>query len=99
VTRWLLTPAAQADIDAIWAYSAERWGTERAIRYVLTIRAALDGLVEGNSVSRSAEHVRPGYRKHLVGSHVVFFRLQDGDLHVVRILHQHMDVDGQLAEG
>jgi len=27
MTRYILSPAARADLDEIWEYSAENWGT------------------------------------------------------------------------
>ncbi|MFQ8432040.1 type II toxin-antitoxin system RelE/ParE family toxin [Amaricoccus sp. W119] len=29
---FVLSPAAQADLDEIWDYTAERWGQEQAAR-------------------------------------------------------------------
>lgn len=93
----LLTPRARADLDAIWAYSEEKWGRRRAEAYVRLIAKAFDDLAAGASVARSAEDVRAGYFRLTVGSHVIFFRLpDDGSLTVVRILHQRMDVSRHL---
>ncbi len=44
-------------------------------------------------IGRACDDVRPGYRKHAVGSHVLYYRLISGEIiDVVRILHQRMDV-------
>lgn len=93
----LFSPAAQADLLQIRDYTIERWGTAQAERYLLAIRDACRELADGRRQGRSAEAVRPGYKKAAVGSHTVFFRLTDaGDLAVIRILHQRMDVDERL---
>jgi toxin ParE1/3/4 len=42
------------------------------------------------------DDLRPGYRKYLVGSHVLFYRVTNTDVVVVRILHQRMDVERHL---
>jgi plasmid stabilization system protein ParE len=34
VTRFFLTPAAEADLEAIWDYTEEQWGWRQAERYV-----------------------------------------------------------------
>lgn len=34
------SPAAQADIEGIWDYSADRWGPDQADRYTDEIRDA-----------------------------------------------------------
>jgi len=40
--------------------------------------------------------VRSGYRKKKSGSHVIFFKLIDDGIDVIRILHQRMDFDRHL---
>ncbi len=93
----VLSPAAQADIADIWDYTADRWGEAQAERYVLGVRDACQRLAAGSMTSRAADDIRAGYRKAVVGSHVLFFRIgADGVLTVIRVLHQRMDVAGNL---
>lgn len=95
--RVLISPAAQADLDGIWRFSVERWGEARAERYILAIRNACEALADGRRSGRPVDHIRPGYRKLSVGSHVLFFRIRDdGAIDVVRILHQRMNAGGRL---
>jgi len=92
MTGFVLPPAAQADVAAIWDYSAARWGTARADDYVRAIRDACHGLAAGTKASRTADDIRAGYRKAAVGSHILFFRHTDrGLIDIVRVLHQRMD--------
>ena len=91
-----LSPAAEADIDAIWDCSEERWGRPQAIRYVRDLDATCAGIAEGRVLSLSAEDIRSGYRKAACGSHMIYFRQDGDDIEVVRILHQSMDVDRHL---
>ena len=93
MTGYILSPAAQADIEQIWDYTVERWGLEQADRYVLAIRTACQELADGKRFSRTAEDIRQGYHQTAVGSHILFFRRTDaGPLLIVRILHQSMDI-------
>jgi len=95
--RALLSPAAQADLDAIWNYTATQWGTGQAADYVRDIRDACAALARGERLSRPADEIRAGYRRCLVGAHVLFFRVTPaGDIEIVRILHQRMDVNRHL---
>ena len=89
------TPAALADIGAIWDYTAETWGMDQADRYVDDIRAACVALAGGERSGRRVD-VRDGYLKYPVGRHLIFYR-QDGlGIVVIRVLHQSMDVDRHL---
>ena len=96
MTGYILSPAAQADLESIWDYTVTHWGETQAEDYTRKLREACEALSKGKLVSRSAEDIRQGYRKVAVGSHVMFFRPQSGVLVVIRILHQSMDVARHL---
>jgi toxin ParE1/3/4 len=90
-TNYRLSRAARHDIDAIWEYSAQQWGDERAERYIAAIRNALDRINAGLVRPRSRPDVRDGYFGHTVGSHMLLMRKTRTGWEVVRILHQNMD--------
>lgn len=93
MTGYILSAAARADLDSIWDYTSETWGVDQAESYVLAIRAACEALASGKRRGRSADDIRSGYRKLAVGSHLLFYRTTDnGEVDVIRMLHQRMDV-------
>lgn len=88
----VLSPQAKADIDAIWDYTAQSWGSaDQAERYVLRIRKAIEGLATLPECGSKVESVREGYLKYPVASHVIFYRLRSDRVVVIRILHRQMD--------
>lgn len=96
---YILSPAAQADINQIWDYSALNWGEEQANRYVLDIRHACEGLADGSRQGRAIDDIRPGYRRLAVASHALFYRITDaGMIAIIRILHQRMDAASRLQD-
>ncbi|NIF54857.1 type II toxin-antitoxin system RelE/ParE family toxin [Burkholderia sp. Ax-1724] len=95
---YVLSPAAERDLDDIWDYTVARWGEAQAERYILSIESTVVGLADGTQPSLSAEDIRRGYRKALVGMHVVFFRESATLIDVIRILHQQMDIPGRLGD-
>jgi toxin ParE1/3/4 len=96
VTRYVLGPRAQRDIDEIWDYSAQAWNAGQAEIYIRRIQRALVRLAEQPRLGRSCDDIRPGYRKFRTGSHFVFYRLIDDGIDVVRILHESMDCEEHL---
>lgn len=86
----LLSPKAKQDIERIWDYTEEKWGVSQAEFYINSIPKILDGLCDGAVVSQSAAQIRDGYRKVLIGSHVIFFKENANSIEVIRILHQRM---------
>lgn len=53
-------------------------------------------LLDNPELGVSADHVRAGYRKLRVQSHLIFYRIVDKDIDIVRILHIAMDVERHL---
>ena len=97
MSRYVLSPGAHADLEQIWDYTCERWDDDQAEEYVREIQHAIDRVVDNPMIGRACDEVRPGYRKHAVGSHTLYYRIALGDvIDVVRILHQRMDVDRHL---
>ena len=89
------SPAAEADLDAIWDYSADQWGFDQADSYVDAIRDTCHALAQGTRQGRTAD-VLPGFQKYLCGSHVVYFLNYPDRLDVIRVLHQRQDAQLHL---
>ena len=96
MSRYVLSPQAQADIDAIWDYTADRWSEAQADRYVNDLRDAIETIVRDPRRGKPCDHLRRGYRKYSVGAHVLFFRVVANVIEVVRVLHQSMDFERHL---
>jgi len=47
VNRVTFSPAAIADLEGIWDYTAEQWGLDQADLYIDSIRDACIGLANG----------------------------------------------------
>ena len=97
MNRYVLSPAARADLEQIWDYSSERWDDDQAEEYLREVQRAIERVVANPRIGRACDEVRPGYRKHAVGSHTLYYRIASDDvIDVVRILHQRMDTDRHL---
>lgn len=86
-----LTPAAECDLDAIWLYTQQQWSAERADRYIEILASAFGVLAESPQSAPSCDHLRQGYRRRRVEKHIVYFRVTDYGISVVRVLHDRMD--------
>jgi toxin ParE1/3/4 len=93
--RYSLSPRAQADLNEIWKYTETHWSAAQAERYIRGIQTAIEAVAANPRRGRACDDIRPGYMKVVTGSHVVFYRLVDGGIDVVRVLHQRMDIDSQ----
>lgn len=95
MTQLVFSPAALADLDAIWDYTADQWSADQADKYVDDIFEACEDLSAGRKSGRRVE-IRPDYLKFGVGSHLVFYRERSKKLEVIRILHARMDTGRHL---
>ena len=97
MNRYLLSPAAQADLEQIWDYTRDRWGADPAEQYLRELQRAVERIAANPQIGRQCDEIRPGYRKLAAGSHTLFYRVNAEDVvDVIRVLHQRMDVDRHL---
>jgi toxin ParE1/3/4 len=98
MNRFLLLAPARRDLADIWRYTSNRWSTEQAERYTAGIVDACRALGAGERKGRAIDHVRAGYFKFPVGSHIIYYRVRDdGTCVVARILHERMDAPARLG--
>lgn len=79
-------------------FTAERWSEVQADRYMARFHEAFWALSANPLRAPTCPGLVPEYRKHTVGSHIIFFRVLDPGIEVVRILHQRMDFERHLRE-
>jgi toxin ParE1/3/4 len=91
MTRFVISPLARADIDEIWETSAARWGIDQADSYVSGMRALIHRIADSPEHGRRSDELRPDYRRIGIGSHIIFYRVIDGSVDIVRVLHGKMD--------
>jgi len=96
VSQVVLSPKAKSDLSEIWDYTLAEWGIDQAEKYVRDLWDAMQQQACDSSTSTDISDVRNGYRKVISGSHVIFFKLTDDGIDVVRILHQRMDFERHL---
>lgn len=96
MTNYRLTPAAQRDLSAIWDYTEENWDLLQAETYLNEIRAAIERVAENPVRGQACDHIRNGYRRYRIGSHLIFYIERSRGIDVIRVLHQRMDFTRHL---
>lgn len=84
----VLSPAARDDIDGIYEYTFDEWGIDQAERYIDEIMNICRDLASGNKSGRDASEVRADYRSQLANSHIIFYKENNAEISIIRILHQ-----------
>jgi toxin ParE1/3/4 len=96
-STYLLYPAAEADLEIIWNYSANAWGIEQANSYIDNFNA-FQLLAENPNLCRlRLELTVPVYHYHYhYQHHAIVYQKLGKDIHIIRILHESMDYETQL---
>ncbi len=96
MNAYTVSPLARRDLKEAWIYSKGRWGRSRADRYIGDLAAVMSRIADNPLLGQDCDDVRPGYRRHPAGSHMVFYELRDNMLVIIRVLHQQMNVEDKF---
>jgi toxin ParE1/3/4 len=90
-----LTPMAQSDMESIFMYGFIHFGEEIAHNYVKKMDDAFNYL-RSYDIGLSRKELGEDICTLPVGKHVVFFRTDEDDIIVIRILHHSRDFGRHL---
>lgn len=97
MNRFVLTLKAEADLRQIAAFTAQRWGINQSNTYIGQLDDAFRRHAANPLLGKRCDEIKPGYRKLVQGSHVIFYRQSpEGFTEIIRILRQSMDADLQI---
>lgn len=108
MTAWSvrLTHQAERDVEAILAWTEERFGVLQAEAYMDVLALAVEALLAGPDVAgaRKRDDILPGIRVLHVARHgkrgrhfLIFRESEDGQIDVLRVLHDSMDLARHLG--
>lgn len=86
-----LLPGAIADLDAIYAYSVDHWGSAQAETYPRALNARMQGLRRFPALGTAQDALHSGLRRIGEGSHSIYYLIRDETVLIVRVLHDRMD--------
>jgi toxin ParE1/3/4 len=89
--KLVLSPAAKRDLKEISVYTLKQWGIEQADRYTYQLENALKTAAENPYLGAAFTDIRHGYRKIIVETHRVYYRVENDSVTIIRILHQSRD--------
>ena len=95
---FVISKKAVSDLEEIWLYTVEKWFIEQADRYYYLIFDEINYICRNINAGKSMEHVRKGYRASKVKSHLIFYRVLNETIEVIRILRERMDVENRLND-
>lgn len=89
--RLVVSPAAREDLQNIYQFGLQQWGSVQAGSYLDGIKALLWRLTEQPHMGIERAELLPAMRSFAVERHVVFYRYKAPNIEIVRILHGRQD--------
>ncbi|MBO5419295.1 MAG: type II toxin-antitoxin system RelE/ParE family toxin [Bacteroidales bacterium] len=90
---------AVEDLTSIWRYTVNEWSEKQADEYYEMLITSCNRLLSYSVLlNRSYEEIAENLYGVKAGHHIIFYQpLNEGDIYVVRILHEKMDIKSRLT--
>jgi toxin ParE1/3/4 len=96
VLPYVISKKAIADLEEIWLYTADKWPIVQADRYYNLIFDEIAFICKSPETGKQMDDIRKNYRAAKVKSHLIFFKVENEIVQIVRILHERMDIKSRL---
>lgn len=87
----LLSRRARNDLRDIQGYTLANWGEQRWAAYEEALTQALAMIAEHPEAGRRRPELGEALRSHLVREHIIYYRVSDRSILVLRIQHSRTD--------
>jgi toxin ParE1/3/4 len=92
-----LSPDAQRDYDNILLDSFQTWGESQMLQYQAALDRGLIRIGDYPEIGVRRDQLLPGSRSIRVEHHVLYYRIKEDEIEIIRILHERMDASRHLS--
>ncbi|MEP2446021.1 MAG: type II toxin-antitoxin system RelE/ParE family toxin [Balneola sp.] len=96
IKSYELSLAANSDIEKIFDYTENDLGFDQAVKYISELDNVFTDLVNSPGLGRKRDEIKFGLRSIVQESHVIFYRVLEDRIRIVRILHVSRDIKNFL---
>lgn len=86
------TVLAEQDLTDIWVYTSEEWSLAQADTYLDEIASVILTLTEHPRLGHARDDLKKGYRALPTNQHIVFYKVLEDEIQIIRVLHKSVDV-------
>jgi toxin ParE1/3/4 len=87
-----LSQEADNDLQEIYDYTAANFGADQAIKYLIGLDDLFHAVCAQPHTGRMRDEIRKGVRSSSYFSHIVFYRVLERHIRIVRVLHASRDI-------
>jgi toxin ParE1/3/4 len=91
-----ISALALEDLKNIGRYTQKRWGSEKRNNYLSQLNEGFKKLLSNPQMGRCYDEIIQGYRRFCEGEHIIFYRITEQTLDVIRILHKNTDIENHI---
>lgn len=87
-----LTEATEKDLNDIFDYTAQEFGFDQAVEYLLGVEDKFNLLSDQPQLGKARNEIRNELRSFIHERHVIFYRGMGKRVRIIRILHGRRDL-------
>lgn len=87
-----LSLEADNDLQEIYDYTEDKFGSSQAVKYLTDLDEMFNTLCTQPNTGRLRNEIREGLRSFSYVSHIVFYRIIENRIRIVRVLHASRDI-------
>ncbi len=97
--KYKLTHKAKNDLSQIWEYTLDNWSESQADYYYDLLIRNCQSIALSPESGKNYYGVKPDLFGLPVGRHIIFYRESfNGEVEIIRILHEEMDISNRIEE-
>ncbi len=89
--KYILSKKSQEDIESLYEYGKDRFGSKLAIEYLIELKKCIEILSENPKMGKKRNEIKFGLCSFPFVSHVIFYRILKDHIRIVRVLHGSRD--------
>ncbi|PCI37664.1 MAG: plasmid stabilization protein ParE [Rhodospirillaceae bacterium] len=90
--KFSLSKQAKSDVLNIARYTLDQFGVKQARSYHNDMDECFMGLSENPKLGKCIDYIRKGYRQYNHKSHIIFYKIEEPGIFIIRVLHKSADV-------
>lgn len=91
-TLYILSEIADKDLEDIFDYTFDEFGFNQAEKYLLEIEEIFQHLIVNPQIGKKRDEIKQGLYSFPKDNHIIFYRILDNHIRIVRVLHGSRDV-------
>ena len=99
MAKYKLTNKAVEDLTNIWYYTLEKLSEKQADKYYNMLIDNFNEISKKPGPGKNYSDIFKNILGFRVGRHIIFYReIQNNEIEIIRILHEHMDLKNRIKE-